>query len=691
MEQVVRTSLEGDIGLIVLDNPPVNAAGHGLRAGLVAALDRLVAEPAVKVIALYGAGRSFIAGADIREFGKPPRDPWLPEVCNRIEDCAKPVVAVLHGAALGGGLEVAIAAHARVAIRGLALGFPEVTLGVLPGAGGTQRGPRLAGVAAALDLITTGRRIGAEEALALGLVDRVAEGDPRTVALAAARDVLDGRLTARRTRDIHIDPDPEALETTKQTLLHTQAHLFSPHACVEAVAAATLPLPEGLATERALFQACIDSPQRAGLIHAFFAERAVAKIPEAAATPRPVTRIGVVGAGTMGAGIATACLLAGEPLVLIDSAPEALERGAAAVARNLDGAVSRGKMTPAARGAIRLTTATTLDALAGCDLVIEAVFEEMDVKTATLRGIETVCPGAVIATNTSYLDLNVMAETLADPRNFLGLHFFSPAHVMRLVEVVVADATAPEVVATGFALAKRLKKIAVRSGVCDGFIGNRIMSAYRRAADLMALDGTPIDAIDAAVRGYGFAMGPFEMGDLAGLDIGWAARKRQAATRDPAARDHGALADRLCEAGWLGRKTGCGWYDHSGDTPVPNPALPGLLREIQQAERITPHILDADEIITRYETAMITEAARVVEEGIARYPIDIDAVFLFGYGFPRWKGGPMHRADEIGAAALVARIARLAQGDPKGGWQVPAILHRMAREGGSFAGLNTGR
>jgi 3-hydroxyacyl-CoA dehydrogenase len=687
MGEVVKTSVEGAIGLIALDNPPVNAAGAALRAGLVAALDRLAADSAVEVIALYGEGRSFIAGADIREFGKPPADPWLPEVCNRIEECAKPVIAVLHGAALGGGLEVAIAAHARVAITGVTLGFPEVTLGILPGAGGTQRAPRLIGMAAALDLVTTGNRIVADEALALGLVDRVAEGAPREVALAAAGDVLAGRLAPRRTADIHVNPDPEAIEKEREYLARTQPHLYSPHRCVEAVAAATLPLADGLAEERRLFQLCMDSPQRAGLIHAFFAERAVARIPEAGATPRAITRVGVVGAGTMGSGISTACLLAGYPVVLVEKSADALARGEAAVRRNLDGAVARGKMTPEAREAIQLVTATEIDALAGCDLVIEAVFEEMEVKKAALDAIERTCPGAVIATNTSYLDLNTLAQDFGFPEDFIGLHFFSPAHVMRLVEVVVADQTKPETVATGFAFAKRLGKVAVRSGVCDGFIGNRIMSAYRKAADVMALDGTPVEAIDGAVRGYGFAMGPFEMGDLAGLDIGWAARKRQAPTRDPAARYHGALADRLCEAGWFGRKTGRGWYDHGGEQPVPNPEIPSLLKEIQGAERITPRVLDADEIVARYETAMIMEAARVVDEGIALRPIDVDAVFLFGYGFPRWKGGPMHQADAIGAAEIVTRIERYALEDEHF-WQVPEILRRMARDGGTFADLN---
>jgi 3-hydroxyacyl-CoA dehydrogenase len=688
MGEVVRTSVEGGTGLIALDNPPVNAAGAALRSGLIAALDRLAADPAVDIIAIHGEGRSFIAGADIREFGKPPAEPWLPDVCNRLESCGKPVISILHGAALGGGLEVALATHLRVAITGVQLGFPEVTLGILPGAGGTQRAPRLVGVGPALDLITTGRRIGVEEARSLGLVDDVAQGSPRDAALAAAADIRAGRRTPRRSGDLDVVPDPDGIATVRRKLAETQAHLFSPHACVDAVeAAATLPLAEGLARERALFDACIDSPQRGGLIHAFFAERAVSKIPEAGTAPRAVTRVGVVGAGTMGSGIATACLLAGYPVVLVDTAPEALARGIAAVAHNLDGAVARGKMTAEARSGVELTEAEAMSALEGCDLVIEAVFEDARIKRAVLGEIASHCPEAVIATNTSYLDLNALAGGLELGGRFIGLHFFSPAHVMRLVEVVVADATAPSTVATGFAFAKRLRKVAVRSAVCDGFIGNRIMSAYRKAADFMALDGTPVDAVDAALRGYGFAMGPFEMGDLAGLDIGWAARKRQAASRDPAARYHGALADRLCEAGWFGRKSGRGWYDHGGDAPVPNPALPGLLEEIQAAEGITPRPLGEAGIVARFETAMMMEAARVIEDGIALRPIDIDAVFLFGYGFPRWKGGPMYQADRLGAATLVARLEEFAAEDDAF-WQVPTILRRMARDGDRFADLN---
>ncbi len=688
MADVVSIERVGPIGLIALDNPPVNAAGHGLRAGLVEAVETLEAEDGIAVIGLYGAGRTFIAGADIREFGKPPRDPWLPEVCNRLESCAKPIVSVLHGAALGGGLEVAMATHARVAVPGVRLGLPEVTLGILPGAGGTQRTPRLVGVKAALELATTGKHIGAEEALELGLVDRVMAGEPRNIALAAAEDLAAGVLAHRRTGQLETPPDPGAIDAAKTHLAKTQSHLFAPHRVVEAIAAATLPLSDGLAEERRLFNACMDSPERAGLIHAFFAERAVARIPEGKAAPREVAKIGVIGGGTMGSGIATACLLAGYQVVLVDVDATSLDRGISAISSNLDGAVARGKMAQAARDAVDLTPATDLSALSGADLIIEAAFEDMAVKRDIFGTLGQVAkPGAVLATNTSYLDLDQIAAASGRADDVVGLHFFSPAHVMRLVEVVVGAGTAPEVVATGFALARRLKKIAVRSGVCDGFIGNRVMQRYRQAADHLMLDGAMPDRIDAAIRGFGFAMGPFEVSDLAGLDIAWAQRKRLAATRDPAERYGGGVADALCEAGELGRKAGMGFYDHSGDAPVPNPRLGDLIANEQARLGIAPRAITEDEIVNRYMTAMIMEAARVVEDGIALRPIDVDAVFLFGYGFPRWKGGPLHHADTLGASEIVARIETHAKSDPQF-WRVPDILAEMARNGRRFADMN---
>ena len=690
----VRVEVVGAVALVVINNPPVNATSHAVRQGLMAAFDALAGRTEVEVIAVYGAGRTFIAGADIREFGQPPKAPFLTEVCSRIEASETPVIAVLHGAALGGGFEVALAAHARVALRGTEVGLPEVTLGVLPGAGGTQRVPRLIGIPAALEMITSGRRIPVEEALGIGLVDKVRTGEPREVALAAAQEVRAGTLATRRSGELTAEPDDAALEEAAERIARTQPHLFSPAKCVEAIAASTGPLNEGLRRERRLFLECLDSPQRTGLIHAFFAERAVAKIPEADAMPRPVEAVGVVGGGTMGSGIATAVLLAGLPVTLAERDEDALARGRATIEKNLAQAVKRGKLTEEKHRTIladALTTTTDFDAFAASDLVIEAVFEDMEVKTDVFRRLDAACrPGAIIATNTSYLDVNRIAAATSRPEDVIGLHFFSPAHVMRLLEVVVADRTAPDVVATGFALAKRLRKVAVRAGVCDGFIGNRILAHYRKVADYMMMDGASPWEIDAAIRGFGFAMGPFEVSDLAGLDIGWAARKRQASTR-PAEERYGAVADRICENGWFGRKTGRGFYLYPEEgAPQPNPEVEKIIAGERRKAGTTLRDFSDEEIVRRFTTAMVSEAVRVLEDGVALRPIDIDAVFLFGYGFPRFRGGPMHHADVVGAPELVARIERYAQEDPHY-WQVPPMLARMAADGTTFADLNEAR
>ncbi|WP_299841769.1 3-hydroxyacyl-CoA dehydrogenase NAD-binding domain-containing protein [uncultured Jannaschia sp.] len=687
--ETVTLETEGPVALIAFDNPPVNAASHALREGLATCLDRALADAEVQVIALYGRGRAFIAGADIREFGKPPRAPILRDLVHRLEALEKPVISVLHGVALGGGLEVALATHARVGIAGLRVGLPEVALGILPGAGGTQRAPRLVGIPAAIEMITTGRHIPAEEALELGLIDRLETGDPRGVALAAARDVLEGRLPTRRVGEVQVAADPGAIEAAKERIAAKSPHLFSPVRCVEAIAASTRPIDEGMAEERRLFQECLDSPQRAGLIHAFFAERATTKIPEADATPRELGRIGVIGGGTMGSGIATAAVLAGCEVRLNERDAEALERGRATVAKNLDGAVKRGKLAAEKRDAAegRLAASTALEDFADVDLVIEAVYEDMDVKKAIFRALDGICrPGAVLATNTSYLDIDAIAAETDRPEDVIGLHFFSPAHVMRLLEVVVADRTASEVVATGFELAKRLKKVPVRAGVCDGFIGNRILTHYRKAADYLVLDGASPEQVDDALEGFGFAMGPFRVADLAGGDIGWATRKRRAPTRPPEER-YSEVPDRIAERGWFGRKTGRGYYDYSGDAPVPTPEVAEIVASERDRAGVTPRDFTDEEIVERYMTAMVSEAVRVLEDGIARRPIDIDATFLFGYGFPRFRGGPMHYADTVGAAELVARIERYATDDPHF-WQVPAMLRRMARDGTTFAQLN---
>lgn len=690
VNDLISIERSGDIALICIDNPPVNATGQVVRQGLLDAVEQLKADDTAKVIAIYAAGRTFVAGADIREFGKPSQPPSLPDVYNIIEDCQTPVIAIMHGTALGGGLELGLATHARIGIEGLRVGLPEVNLGLLPGAGGTQRVPRLAGIPMALDMSLSGRMVSAKEALDKGLLDRLVAGEPRDVALVAAQDVLDGKLTTRHTCDLDTPRDDKALDDTAAMLKVKQAHLFAPHKIVEAVRASYLPRTEGLKIERQGFLDCMQTPQRSGLIHAFFGERAVSNIPEAKGDTRPLAKIGVIGGGTMGSGIATSCLMAGLSVRLIEVAQDGLDRGVATITKNLEGAVSRGKMSAAKKDAAlaNLSPSLGLDDLADVDLVIEAVFENMDVKKDIFGKLNTICkPGAILASNTSYLDVNEIAACTDRPQDVLGLHFFSPAHVMRLLEIVQGAKTAPDVLATGFALAKTLKKVGVLAQVCDGFIGNRILSHYAKTAAYLVLDGASPQHVDNALEGFGFAMGPHKVSDLAGMDIGWANRKRLAATRDPAERYGGDVADRICEQGWYGRKTGQGYYIYGQGAPVPNPEVATIIDGVRADKGITPQDFTDQDIVDRYMTAMIAEATRVVEDGTAKRPLDVDMVFVFGYGFPRHRGGPLHYADTIGAAELVRRIKEYAKEDAHY-WQVPALLEKMAAEGTKFADLN---
>ena len=692
MSDAVTIERVGATALIAINNPPVNAAGQAVRAGLLDAIEALDGAEGVEVIAVYGVGRTFTAGADIREFGKPPMPPSLPDVCMRIEASTTPVISVLHGTPLGGGLEIALATHARIGIAGVRVGLPEVNIGIMPGAGGTQRTPRLTGVAAALDLITSGRHVPTAEAAEIGLLDRVVTGAPREVALEMAESVRRGDLATRRTGDIPVVPAPEVIAEWQTSMANRFPHLISPKKCVEGVAAATLPITEGMAEERRLFTECLNSPQRAGLVHAFFAERAVAKIPEATAKPRDIATIGVIGGGTMGSGIATSALTAGLSVTLIERDGDSVDRAIATITGNLDGAVKRGKMAAEQRDIIlrdHLHTAHDVAALADADLIIEAVFEDMAVKKEIFARLDqTAKPGAILASNTSYLNIDEIAAITDRPGDVLGLHFFSPAHIMRLLEVVVGEHTAPDVVATGFALGKRMKKLAVRAGVCDGFIGNRILSHYRKAADYLVMDGASPWQVDAALEAFGFAMGPFAVSDLAGLDIGWANRKRLAADR-PAEKRDVPIADRICERGWFGRKTGQGYYVYEGRDRRPNPEVDAIIATERQVAGIAPRPFTDQEIIDRYMTAMISEAARVVDDGIALRASDVDAVFLNGYGFPRFRGGPLFYADQIGASEIVARIRGYANEDPHY-WQVPPLLQRLAQDGRNFADLDKG-
>ena len=694
---VVTTALHGDVLVVTIDNPPVNALGAAVRQGLLAAMQQAQADAAVAAVLLVGAGKAFIAGADIREFGKPPVPPALPEVCRAIEGSDKPVVAVLHGAALGGGLEVALSAHYRLALPAATVGLPEVNLGLLPGSGGTQRAPRLMGVQGATAMMLSGQHLKAQAALQAGLVDKLVEGaDAQAAGLAYVRELLTAKAPVRRTRDLAI-AEPQAalawLEEQKAETAKKARGLFSPLKIIECVQAAVqLPFDEGLARERALFIECLDSPQRAGLIHAFFAEREVAKVPEAqAAQPRPVASVAVIGGGTMGAGIAVAALDAGLPVTMIERDAESIARGRANVEKVYNGLVAKGRMTEAAKAAVmaRYTGSTNYADIAQVDLVIEAVFEDIEVKKAVFRELDRVCkPGAVLATNTSYLDIDAIAASTSRPQDVIGLHFFSPANIMKLLEIVVPAKVAADVVATAFELAKKLKKVPVRAGVCDGFIGNRILAVYKQAADYLMEDGASPYEIDAAVRGFGFAMGPFQVTDLAGGDIGWATRKRRAATRDPKAR-YVEIADRICERGWFGQKTGRGFYLYPEGARVgqPDPEVLAIVDAERAKKGITPRSFSADDIMRRYMAAMVNEGAKVVAEGIALRPLDVDVTFVAGYGFPRHRGGPMKWADMTGLDKVLADIQAFAKEDPLF-WKPAPLLEQLVAEGRNFDSLN---
>lgn len=686
-----------DILVVTIDHPPVNALSAAVRGDLARVIREAQADPQVRAVLLMGAGKNFIAGADIREFGKPPQAPILPEVCNQIEASAKPVVAVLHGAALGGGLEIAMAAHYRVALEGAKLGLPEVNLGLLPGAGGTQRAPRLMGAQASLDLMLTGKHLSARAALEAGLVDTLSsDADPLDAGLAYTRQLLAVGAGPRRSRDAGALADKAAalaqVEAAAERVAATTRGLYSPAKIVEAVRAAIeQPFDEGLRTERALFLQCLDSPQRAGLIHAFFAERDTAKMPGQPARPRRLERLGIVGGGTMGAGIAVAALDAGFPVTMVEQDDAALERGRARVAQVYDLLLKKGRLTPQERESrlARFTGATDYGALDDADLIIEAVFEDMAVKQAVFAQLDRVAkPGAVLATNTSYLDVDRIAAATRGPADVLGLHFFSPANIMKLLEVVVGEHTAADTVATGFELARRLRKIPVRAGVCDGFIGNRILAVHRQAADMMMEDGASPYEIDAAVRAFGYPMGPYQMADLAGGDIGWATRKRRAPTRDPAQR-YVQIPDRLCERGWFGQKTGRGFYLYPDGARQgeQDPEVLAIIAAERARARVTPRSFTPEDIQRRYLAAMINEAANVLLQGIAQRPSDIDVVFLAGYGFPRHRGGPMHYADSVGLDRVLADIRGYAQEDPAF-WKPSPLLVQLAESGRNFASLN---
>ena len=644
----VSARLEGDVLVATIDNPPVNALSAHVRSGLTTALDHVAEHPAIAGLVITGAGNTFIGGADIREFGKPPIEPILPEVIERIETFGKPVIAAVNGAALGGGCEVALACHGRIAGEKASFGLPEVKLGLVPGAGGTQRLPRLIGMVAAIELIGTGRAVKGAEAVALGLADSLA-ADPAAAALAFIQEQAGKPL--RPTGMIAILPaDGEAIGAAEAKVLAKARGQAAPAEAIRLVkAAGELDLKQGLAEERATFLKLRDSTESAALRHVFFAERAAGKVEGLdKVSPRPVVTVGVVGTGLMGSGIAVSALTSGYRVVALEQTEEAAAGGRARITETLEKTVRAGRLTANGRDEClaRLQTAADAAELAKAELVIEAVFDDLTVKTELFQKLDgIVAPGAILATNTSYLDPDAIAAATGDPSRVVGLHFFSPANVMRLVEVVDCAETAPDVLATALAFVKRLGKLPVVTGVTEGFIGNRIFSAYRREAEFMLEDGALPHEIDAALEAYGFPMGIFAVNDMAGLEIAWARRKRQAATRDPAAR-YVEIADRLCEAGRLGRKSGRGWYAYSDGKRTVDPDVTAVIEAARAAKGITPRAFNSDEIMSRLLDTMRDEGNALLAEDIAARPGDIDLVMINGYGFPAHKGGPMFAAGQ---------------------------------------------
>ena len=645
---VVTTLIHTPLATVTIDNPPVNALSQAVREGLAAAAREIAAADDVRAVVLTCAGRSFIAGADIRELGQKPLEPYLPDVLSMIEESQVPWVAAIHGTALGGGLELAMACHGRVAAASARMGLPEVTLGIIPGSGGTVRLPRLVPMADAITLVTGGKPVGAAQAAAMGLIDRISTGDLQQDAEALALDLAgQGAPVATLSRPLadgpEVDWDAAAARVKKQS----RGAGAGSRALAALKVSATAPAAEALCHERQTFLDLAASEEAAALRHIFFAERAAGQALKAAdAAPVDLARVGVIGGGTMGAGIATALLLAGSAVHLIERDAAAAKTAQGRVADTIAASLKRGVITQdkAETANARLTDGDDYAALADCPLVIEAVFEDMAVKRAVFDRLDAVMPAdAVLATNTSYLDVDKLAAGTTDPSRILGLHFFSPAHVMKLLEVVRGAATGPRALATGAALAKLLRKVPVAAGVCDGFIGNRIMAAYRRDCEFMLEEGALPQDIDAAMEDFGFAMGLYKVQDMSGLDIAWAQRKARAADR-PADERYAHIADRLCEAGRLGRKTGKGWYDYGTGTAQPDAEVARIIAAERDRAGISPRDFTRAEIMDRILTIMQDEGQAILDEGIAESAADIDVVMVLGYGFPRHRGGPMFMA-----------------------------------------------
>jgi 3-hydroxyacyl-CoA dehydrogenase len=701
LKRMSKLSFEARDGIAILelDNPPVNSLGHELREALVAGLERANADPGIKALVLIGSGAGFSGGADIREFGTPRAvaHPNLRTVISEIEGSIKPVIAAIGGVCMGGGLELALACHYRVGAPGARIALPEVKLGLLPGAGGTQRLPRVLGVEPALNMIVSGATVPSEKLRDTPLFDAFADGDLLESAVKFARRVIADGLERRRVRDVKLDmPNAEAFfQFARNTVKAVAGPYPAPLACVEAVAAAVeKPFDAGLKRERELFTTLMLSPESAALRHVFQAERAASHIqgvPDD--TPvRPIAKVGVIGAGTMGGGITMSLINAGVPVVLLETKQDALDRGLANIRRNYQGALRKGTLNEASLAQRLALITPTLDyaLLSDVDLSIEAVFESMEVKRQVFETLDGVVKqGAILASNTSALNLNEIANFTRRPQDVIGLHFFSPANVMRLLEVVRGAKTANDVLATAMRLSKTMGKISVVSGVCDGFIGNRMLARYGAAAHDLIMTGALPQQVDAALQEFGMAMGPFRVGDLAGLDIGWALRKRRAA--EFPGRDFSNVADDLCEAGRFGQKTGAGWYRYEPGSrhPIPDPKVTAIIEQYRRQRGITPRSVGPQEIVERCIYALINEGARIIEDGIAQRSSDIDLVYLNGYGFPAYRGGPMFYADQTGLHEIVRALNSIAAqpGSDVGVWAPAPLLARLAHQGQTFSGF----
>lgn len=689
--RTVRIERHNGIALILIDHPPVNAMSHAVRVELAAAVAAVITEPGIRAAVLACEGRTFVAGADIREFDAPPKAPLLGEICSAIEASPRPFVAAIHGTALGGGFELALACHGRVLAADGRVGLPETKLGLIPGAGGTQRLPRLTGAVVALELIAAGKQLSADEALKLGVVDEIAT-DIRAAATALAVRLADaGHFSRVCDRPVAV-VDATALDAVKAGIRAKARGALAPVAAVEAIEwALSLPFAEALEREGARSRELRLGPQSKALRHLFHAERLANRLPkdEQGLHGWPVRHAGVVGGGTMGSGIAVALAEAGLTVTLVEANDAAAKAAEGRVAAVFDRQLKSGRLTHTGHRERlgRVSYGTDLDQLADCDLVIEAVIEEVAAKQAVFRQLSGIVRrDCVLASNTSYIGIDLMADVVDAPERVLGMHFFSPAHVMRLLEVVRAPRSSGEATVTALAVAKRLGKQAVLCRSGEGFIGNRLLMKWRQVCDFALEDGALPHEVDAAMEAYGWAMGYFAVADLAGLDIGWAVRKRMAPTRDPKAR-YVPVADWLCEAGRFGQKTGAGYYRHEGGKRLPDPAVTALIERASAEKGIIRRPVPAEMIQQRVHAAMVNEAAKAIAEAIAQRPSDVDVVLVAGYGFPAWRGGPMHEADSIGVSEVLRRIEQM-HADYGAGWEPAPLLQEMAAAGKTFASLN---